>query len=53
VPYIKIEKHAKLTARLENEDAVRSDHFTGEEIDAAVRAKWFPIISIRKSARPA
>ena len=32
VPYIKIEKHAKLTARLENE-AEYADHFTDEEID--------------------
>jgi coenzyme F420-reducing hydrogenase delta subunit/Fe-S-cluster-containing hydrogenase component 2 len=31
VPYIKIEKHAKLTARLESEDQY-TDHFTGEEI---------------------
>jgi len=31
VPYIKIEKHAKLTARLESE-AQYADHFTGEEI---------------------
>jgi coenzyme F420-reducing hydrogenase delta subunit/Fe-S-cluster-containing hydrogenase component 2 len=32
VPYIKIEKHAKLTARLENESEY-ADHFTDEEID--------------------
>lgn len=32
VPYIKIEKHAKLTARLENE-AEYADYFTDEEID--------------------
>ena len=32
VPYIKIEKHTKLTARLENE-AQYEEHFTGEEID--------------------
>ena len=31
VPYIKIEKHAKLTARLEREDQYE-DHFTAEEI---------------------
>jgi coenzyme F420-reducing hydrogenase delta subunit/Fe-S-cluster-containing hydrogenase component 2 len=32
VPYIKIEKHTKLTARLENETDY-DNHFTGEEIE--------------------
>ncbi|BBO79208.1 hypothetical protein DSCW_66250 [Desulfosarcina widdelii] len=32
VPYIKIEKHTKLTARLENESEY-ADHFTDEEIE--------------------